>query len=163
MGFSPGDVRGHIVSQKNDHGASYWRYRVLQRRCGLRISFCEIFSGARFSTFATLSIRKRTLSDRLSMSILCRQKRTRSIPQRENSISRHGGEPPGSIAAALQLGFAVSRSPTAESLAQLSDILGLDCRRSISPRIAHICEDVRNLGVIEIPTEGGHGGRGRRS
>lgn len=57
----------------------------------------------------------------------------------------------------------VSRSPTAESLAQLSDILGLDCRCSISPRIAHICEDVRNLGVIEIPTEGGHGGRGRRS
>src|ERR1700688_3044119 len=34
MRFSPGDVRGHIVSQKNDHGASYWRYRVLQRRFG---------------------------------------------------------------------------------------------------------------------------------
>src|ERR1700688_2498691 len=53
MRFSPGDMRGHIVSQKNDHGASYWRYRVLQRRSDLRISFCEIFSVARFSTFAT--------------------------------------------------------------------------------------------------------------
>jgi hypothetical protein len=59
--------------------------------------------------------------------------------------------------------FAVSGSPAAESLAQFSDILRLDCRRSISPRIARISEDIRNLGVIEIPTEGGHGGRGRRS
>ena len=73
------------------------------------------------------------------------------------------GKPPGIHRCWLQLGIAVSRSSTAESLAQLSDILGLDCRRSISPRIAHICENVRNLGVIEIPTEGGHGGRGRRS
>jgi len=61
MRFSPGDVRGHIVSQKNDHGASYWRYRVLQRRSGLRISFCEIFSVARFSIFATLSANSRLL------------------------------------------------------------------------------------------------------
>jgi hypothetical protein len=55
MRFSPGDVRGHIVFQKDDHGAWYWHYRVLQRQSGLRISFCEIFSVARFSTFATKS------------------------------------------------------------------------------------------------------------
>jgi hypothetical protein len=40
---------------ENDHGASYRRYKVLRRRSGLRISFCEIFSLTRFSTFATLS------------------------------------------------------------------------------------------------------------
>jgi hypothetical protein len=26
----PRDVRDHIVSQKNDHGPSYWRYGTLQ-------------------------------------------------------------------------------------------------------------------------------------
>jgi len=42
------------------------------------------------------------------------QKRTRSIPQRANSISRYGGECgelPGSIAAALQLGIATVITP----------------------------------------------------
>jgi transposase len=37
------DVRDHIDSQKNDHRASYPRYRALQRRSRLRICFCEIF------------------------------------------------------------------------------------------------------------------------
>jgi hypothetical protein len=31
MRFVRGDVRGHIVSHKNDHGPSYRRYRALQR------------------------------------------------------------------------------------------------------------------------------------
>ncbi len=32
MPFARGDMRDHIVSHKNDHGASYGRYAVLQRR-----------------------------------------------------------------------------------------------------------------------------------
>ena len=30
MRFARGDMRDHIVSRKNDHGASYGRYGVLQ-------------------------------------------------------------------------------------------------------------------------------------
>jgi hypothetical protein len=43
MRFARGDMRDHIVSHKNDHGASYERYEVLQWRSRLEISFCEIF------------------------------------------------------------------------------------------------------------------------
>ena len=57
MRFALGDVRDHIVSHKNDHGASYRRYGVLQSWSRLKISFCEIFDVIRFSTFATLSAR----------------------------------------------------------------------------------------------------------
>ena len=42
MRFARGDVRDHIVSHKNDHGASYERYGVLQWWSRLKISFCEI-------------------------------------------------------------------------------------------------------------------------
>jgi hypothetical protein len=52
MRFARGDMRDHIVSHKNDHGASYERYRVLQWRGRLKISFCEIFGVVQFSTFA---------------------------------------------------------------------------------------------------------------
>jgi hypothetical protein len=55
MPFARGDMRDHIVSHKNDHGASYGRYAVLQWWSRLKISFCEIFGVAQFSTFATLS------------------------------------------------------------------------------------------------------------
>jgi hypothetical protein len=55
MRFARGDMRDHIVSHKNDHGASYERYRVLQWWSRLKISFCEIFGVVQFSTFATLS------------------------------------------------------------------------------------------------------------
>jgi len=57
MRFARGDMRDHIVSHKNDHGASYRRYRVLQWRSRLKINFGEIFGVVRFSTFATLSPR----------------------------------------------------------------------------------------------------------
>ena len=53
MRFARGDMRDHIVSHKNDHGASYGRYAVLQWWSRLKISFCEIFGVVRFSTFAT--------------------------------------------------------------------------------------------------------------
>jgi hypothetical protein len=43
MPFARDDMRDHIVSHKNDHGASYGRYAVLQWRSRLKISFCEIF------------------------------------------------------------------------------------------------------------------------
>jgi hypothetical protein len=60
MPFARGDMRDHIVSHKNDHGASYRRYGVLPWRGRLKINFCEIFGVVRFSTFATLSRLKRT-------------------------------------------------------------------------------------------------------
>jgi hypothetical protein len=53
MRFARGDMRDHIVSHKNDHGASYERYGVLQWWSRLKIDFCEIFDVVRFSTFAT--------------------------------------------------------------------------------------------------------------
>src|SRR6267142_5938830 len=62
MRFARGDMRDHIVSHKNDHGASYERYGVLQWWSRLKISFCEIFGVVQFSTFATLSPRKQTSS-----------------------------------------------------------------------------------------------------
>ena len=55
MRFARGDMRDHIVSHKNDHGASYRRYGVLPWRSWLKINFCEIFGVVRFSTFATPS------------------------------------------------------------------------------------------------------------
>ena len=60
MPFARGDMRDHIVSHKNDHGASYGRYAVLQRWSRLKISFCEIFGVVQFSIFATLSRVQRT-------------------------------------------------------------------------------------------------------
>jgi len=68
MRFARRDVRGHVASQKNDHGASYPRYRALQRRSRPNINVCEISGVVRFSTFATLSaksglVRRSKLSD----------------------------------------------------------------------------------------------------
>ena len=55
MRFARGDMRDHIISHRNDHGASYGRYAVLQWRSRLKISFCEIFGVVQFLTFSTLS------------------------------------------------------------------------------------------------------------
>jgi len=55
MRFVRNDVRDHVVSQKNDHGLSYWRYAASQRRTCPKINICEIFGVVRFSTFATIS------------------------------------------------------------------------------------------------------------
>jgi len=60
MPFARGDMRDHIASRKNDHGAPYGRYAVLRRWSQLKMSFCEIFSVVQFSTFATLSKQKLT-------------------------------------------------------------------------------------------------------
>jgi hypothetical protein len=59
MRFARGDMRDHIVSHKNDHGASCWRYGRLQWRSRLKINICEIFRVVRFSTFATISANNR--------------------------------------------------------------------------------------------------------
>jgi hypothetical protein len=48
MRFARGDARNHIVSHKNDQGASYWRYAVLQWWSRLKISFCAIFASFNF-------------------------------------------------------------------------------------------------------------------
>ena len=53
MPFARGDMGDHIVSHKNDHGASYRRYAVLQWWSRLKICLREIFGIVRFSTFAT--------------------------------------------------------------------------------------------------------------
>ena len=53
MRFVRRDVRDLIARQKNDHGASYWRHRVLRRRSCLKFDFREIFGVLQFSTFAT--------------------------------------------------------------------------------------------------------------
>ena len=62
MRFARGDMRGHIVSHKNDHGASYGRYGALQWWSGLKIDSREIFGASQFSTFATISAGERTSS-----------------------------------------------------------------------------------------------------
>jgi len=59
MRFVRKDVRDLIAHQKNGHGASYRRHRVLQRPNRLKFDFREIFGVVRFSTFATLSANKR--------------------------------------------------------------------------------------------------------
>lgn len=50
MRFARTDMRDHIVSYKNNHGASYGRYGVLRWWSRPKISFCEIFGVVRFST-----------------------------------------------------------------------------------------------------------------
>src|ERR1700690_2925882 len=55
MHFALGDVRGHIISRKNDHGPAYRRYGPLQRQILIKIDFREIFGIVRFSSFATQS------------------------------------------------------------------------------------------------------------
>jgi hypothetical protein len=55
MRFMRGDVRDHVASQKNDHGASYRCHEASQPWSRLKINFREIFDGVRFSTFSTLS------------------------------------------------------------------------------------------------------------
>ena len=84
MRFARGDMRDHIVSHKNDHGASYRRYGVLQWRSRLRMRFCEIFGAAQFSTFATQSSQQPTLSCcQASTSSSCFTRRApSSIPDR---------------------------------------------------------------------------------
>jgi hypothetical protein len=59
MRFVRNDVKDHVVSQKNDHGLSYWRYAASQRRTCPKINICEIFGVFRFSTFSTVSARNR--------------------------------------------------------------------------------------------------------
>ena len=76
MPFARGDMRDHIASRKNDHGAPYGRYAVLRRWSQLKMSFCEIFSVVQFSTFATLSPRKRTPSRPVGMSQKCHERRS---------------------------------------------------------------------------------------
>jgi hypothetical protein len=45
MRFARGDVRDHIVSNKNDHQPSYWPQRTLPQQQRLKIDFAR-FSGS---------------------------------------------------------------------------------------------------------------------
>ncbi len=69
MPFARGDMRDHMASRKNDHGARYGRYAVLRRWSQLKMNFCKIFSVVQFSTFATQSGAKRTTLMRRSMTV----------------------------------------------------------------------------------------------
>jgi len=60
MRFVRRDLRDLIAHQKNGHGASYRRHRVLQQRSRPKIGLREIFGVVRFSTFATLLNEDRT-------------------------------------------------------------------------------------------------------
>jgi hypothetical protein len=55
MRFARGDVRDHIASSKIDHGPPQWRWKATQQQRSPKISFREIFTVVRFSTFATKS------------------------------------------------------------------------------------------------------------
>src|SRR5271167_2475928 len=59
MRFVRSDVRGHVASQKNDHGLSHRRWGASQRWSCPKISICEIFGIVRFSTFSTASTQSR--------------------------------------------------------------------------------------------------------
>jgi hypothetical protein len=48
MPFARGDMRDHIVLHKNDHGASYGRYAVLQWWSRLKISFARFSASFNF-------------------------------------------------------------------------------------------------------------------
>ena len=61
MRFVRRDVRDLIACQKNGHGVSYRRHRVLQRRSCPKFGFREIFGVVQFSTFATLSAMRRLM------------------------------------------------------------------------------------------------------
>ena len=80
MRFARGDMRDLIVSYKTDHGASCRRYGVLPRRSRLKITFCEIFDVARFSTFTTLSGGKQTSGRKVATSVF---DPTRTLHQRD--------------------------------------------------------------------------------
>ena len=69
---APRDVRDHIVSLKNDHAPSHWRYGTLQRYSHPKISFREIFGVVRFSTFATKSAQNRLCVPKTSSDDVCR-------------------------------------------------------------------------------------------
>ena len=71
MRFVRRDVRDLIARQKNDHGASYWRHRVLRRRSCLKFDFREIFGVLQFSTFATKSPQQRTYRNCIGTSVSC--------------------------------------------------------------------------------------------
>src|SRR6478736_3850903 len=54
MRFARGDMRDHIVSHKNDHGASYGRYGVLQWQSRLKISFARFSASSIFDFCDTI-------------------------------------------------------------------------------------------------------------
>ena len=51
------DVRDHVASQKNDHGASYRRREASKPGSPQNSTFAKIFGVARFSTFSRRSAR----------------------------------------------------------------------------------------------------------
>src|SRR5882762_6918715 len=86
MPFARGDMRDHIVSHKNDHGASYGRYAVLQWWSRLKISFGEIFGVVQFSTFATQSAKSGRSIDIHPAKLSPRQRSASPIPGSPNEI-----------------------------------------------------------------------------
>ena len=86
MHFALGDVRGHIISRKNDHGPAYRRYGPLQRQILIKIDFREILGIVRFSSFATQSPQQQTFIMATVTSAKC-HKRTHALQQKGYSIT----------------------------------------------------------------------------
>ena len=70
MRSARGDVRGHIILHKNDHGPSYRAKRALQRQGSLKINFREIFRRRSIFDFCNTIGTKRTCWGHLTMSAL---------------------------------------------------------------------------------------------
>ena len=86
------DVRDLIAYQKNGHGASYRRHRVLRRRSCLKFDFREIFGVVRFSTFATESPQQQTFV-RAVTSASCQTRKSRRVTRscfRDNDLLSEG-------------------------------------------------------------------------
>jgi hypothetical protein len=80
MRFARRDVRDHIASQKNDHGASYPRYRALQRRSRPNINVCEISGMPLANTKLRMSPSMQRSLRLLLRPLLCRTVRASTCP-----------------------------------------------------------------------------------
>jgi hypothetical protein len=83
MPFARGDMRDHIVSHKNDHGASQGLYAVLQWWIRLKISFCRFSASFDFRLLQQYPLNSghscigssRPKGAQKAMSLLCRPPR----------------------------------------------------------------------------------------
>jgi hypothetical protein len=86
MRFVRRDVRDLVAHQKNGHGASYRRHRVLQRRSRPKFGFREIFGVRPIFDFCNTIPRERNSPAKLAMSVF--------VPERTASRAQYDGPPP---------------------------------------------------------------------
>ena len=61
MRFARGDMRDHIVSHKNDHGASYWRYGILRWRSWQKSTFARFSASFDFRLCNNIGAKRRPM------------------------------------------------------------------------------------------------------